>query len=98
MSLSGNVVLPSTRNSHTSKLSAAAAEEAIKQSGLTISSLKPQRIGVVVGSALGGQSTTEIGFRDHYLRQVKATHPLVLVRSLASSAAAHLGIEYYLED
>ena len=75
-------------------LAAAAAHEAITQSGLALPLSNPERVAVVVGSALGGQSTVETASRDHFLSRMKATHPLVLVRLLASSAAAHLGIEY----
>lgn len=75
-------------------LAAAAADEAVRQAGLAIPAAEPDRVAVIVGSALGGQSTIELAFSDHHLRHMKATHPLVLVRGLASSAAAHIGIEY----
>lgn len=75
-------------------LAAAAADEAIRQSGLGVPFDAPFRAACIIGSAAGGQHTVETASRDHYLSHMKATHPLVLVRIIGSSAAAHVGIEY----
>ncbi len=75
-------------------LAAAAAEEAARQSGLIFPTTSPERVAAVVGSAFGGQTTVQTASRDHFITRMKATHPLILIRLIPSSAAAHVGIEY----
>ena len=77
-----------------SLFAAAAADEAVKQSGLEVPLQSPYRAASIIGSALGGIMNLEIAYRHIFeLRQV-ASHPLTLVRFIGSSAAAHVGIEY----
>lgn len=75
-------------------LAVAAAEEAVRQSGLTLPTAAPERIAAVVGSAVGGQLTVQNASKDHFITHMKATHPLILIRLIPSSAAAHVGITY----
>jgi len=73
---------------------AAAADEAIRQAGLTVPFENGYRVACIVGSGAGGLQTMETCYRDLFIHQKKATHPLTLLRFIASSAAAHVGIEY----
>src|SRR5436190_14046182 len=76
-----------------SLFAAAAADEAIKQSGLEIPFKEPYRAASVVGSAEGGISNLEIAYRHIFELKQPSSHPLTLVRFIGSSAAAHIGIE-----
>ena len=73
---------------------AAAADEAIKQSGLQVPFTNPYRVAAIVGSGAGGLQTMETCYRDLFIHNKKATHPLTLLRFIGSSAAAHVGIEF----
>src|SRR5262245_34851101 len=73
---------------------AAAADEAVKQSGLELPLSNPYRIACIIGSGAGGLVTFENAYRDLFIHNKRATHPLTLLRIIGSSAAAHVGIEY----
>jgi len=73
---------------------AAAADEAMKQSGLEIPLEDPYRAACIVGSGAGGLVTFETAYRDLFIHNKRATHPLTLLRIIGSSAAAHVGIEF----
>ena len=77
-----------------SLFAAAAADEAVKQSGLEVPFNNPQRAASIIGSALGGIMNLEIAYRHIFELKQVASHPLTLVRFIGSSAAAHVGIEY----
>lgn len=76
-----------------SLFAAAAADEAIKQSGLEIPFKEPYRAASIIGSAEGGVTNLEIAYRHIYELKQASSHPLTLVRFIGSSAAAHIGIE-----
>jgi nodulation protein E len=76
-----------------SLFAAAAADEAIKQSGLEVPFKEPYRAASVVGSAEGGVTNLEIAYRHVFELKQASSHPLTLVRFIGSSAAAHIGIE-----
>ena len=73
---------------------AAAADEAVQQSGLEVPFVKPYRAACIVGSGAGGLTTMETAYRDLFIHQKRATHPLTLLRIIGSSATAHVGIEF----
>lgn len=73
---------------------AAAADEAVKQSGLEIPVADPYRTSCIIGSGAGGLTTYEVAYRDLFIRNKRATHPLTLLRIIGSSASAHVGIEF----
>jgi nodulation protein E len=75
-------------------LAAAAADEAIRQSGLEVPFENSNRAACIIGSAGGGQISGEIACRDRFLYGKSAVHPMLLPRIVGSSAAAHVGIEY----
>ncbi len=72
---------------------AAAADEAVRQSGLQIPFTDPYRTACIIGSGAGGLVTFETAYRDLFIHNKRATHPLTLLRIIGSSAAAHVGIE-----
>jgi nodulation protein E len=73
---------------------AAAAAEAIAQSGLEVPFVNGQRSACIIGSGAGGLMTLESAYRDLFILKKKATNPLTLLRIIGSSASAHVGIEY----
>ncbi len=73
---------------------AAAADEAIKQSGLQTPFENGLRTACIIGSGAGGLVTFENAYRDLFILNKRATHPLTLLRIIGSSAAAHVGIEF----
>ncbi len=73
---------------------AAAADEAVKQSGLEFPIANPFRAACIIGSGAGGLVTYENSYRALWLEGKRATHPLTLLRIIGSSATAHVGIEF----
>jgi nodulation protein E len=73
---------------------AAAADEAIRQSGLEVPFENALRTACIIGSGAGGFVSLENAYRDLFIANKRATHPLTLLRIIGSSAAAHVGIEY----
>jgi nodulation protein E len=71
-----------------------AAAEAIKQSGLETPFKNGERTAAIVGSGAGGLVTLERAFEDILVYKKKALHPLTLLRTIISSAAAHISIDY----
>ncbi|HUS95140.1 MAG TPA: beta-ketoacyl-[acyl-carrier-protein] synthase family protein [Hyphomicrobiaceae bacterium] len=72
---------------------AAAADEAVKMSGLEVPFVDPYRSACIIGSGAGGLVTYEKAYRDLFIENKRATHPLTLLRIIGSSASAHVGIE-----
>ncbi len=77
-----------------SQFSSAAAFEAVQQSGLETPFKNGERAAAIVGSGAGGLSTLEKAYEDIYVHKKKATHPLTLLRTISSTAVAHVSIEY----
>ncbi len=73
---------------------AAAADEAVKESGLAFPVANPYRAACIIGSGAGGLVTFEQSYRYLFLEGRRATHPLTLLRIIGSSASAHVGIEF----
>ena len=73
---------------------AAAAEEAVAQSGLETPFTDPYRAACIIGSGAGGLMTYENSYRALFIENKRATHPLTLLRIIGSSASAHVGIEF----
>jgi len=73
---------------------AAAADEAVRMAGLEMPLEDPYRSACIIGSGAGGLVTFETAYRDLFILQKRATHPLTLLRIIGSSASAHVGIEF----
>jgi len=72
---------------------AAAAHEAMQQAAIGAFA-DAYRAACIIGSGAGGLVTVEAAYRDLFIHNKRATHPLTLLRIIGSSAAAHVGIEY----
>jgi nodulation protein E len=79
-----------------SQFAGCAAQEAVRQSGLEVplEGEKSYRAASIIGSGIGGLTTLELSYRALFKENKRATHPLTLLKSIGSSAAAHVSIEY----
>ncbi len=79
-----------------SQFAGMAAREAVLQSGMTMP-LKPEdgmRAAAIIGSGVGGINTLEDSYHGLFELKKRATHPLTLLKTIGSSAPAHVSIEY----
>lgn len=79
-----------------SQFAGMAAREAVEQSGIEMP-LKPEqglRCAAIIGSGIGGIGTMEDSYRALFELKKRATHPLTLLKTIGSSAPAHVSIEY----
>jgi nodulation protein E len=77
-----------------SQFAGAAAIEAVRQSGIETPLKNGLRAASVIGSGVGGLITLEKAYEDLFIHNKRATHPLTLLRTIGSSAAAHVSIEF----
>ncbi len=77
-----------------SQFAGACAIEAMTQAGFDGPVKDGARAASIIGSGIGGLATLEKGYEDLFIHKKKATHPLTLLRTIGSSAAAHVSIEY----
>jgi len=77
-----------------SQFAGAAAREAMSQAGFNGPVEDGLRTACIIGSGIGGLVSLEKGYEDLFVHKKKATHPLTLLRTISSSAAAHVGIDY----
>ncbi|MEM7620304.1 MAG: beta-ketoacyl-[acyl-carrier-protein] synthase family protein [Pseudomonadota bacterium] len=89
--LRSNAIFRGDRYSH---LAGIAAQEAIDQSGLETPFVDGEKAACIVGSGIGGLTTMEESYHSLFVEKKKATNPLTLLKTIASSAAAHVSIEY----
>jgi nodulation protein E len=71
-----------------------AADEAIQSAKLDWASGLRERMGIVTGSALGGQGMEDEAFADLYLRGRNRVHPLMIPRIMANALASHISMKY----
>lgn len=71
-----------------------AASEAVADARLDADFNLGHRAAVILGTGAGGQGSLEAGYRDIFYERKKRLHPLTVLRTMASSAAAQLSIEY----
>jgi len=74
-----------------------AAEEAMRQSGLTVSDELAMRSGVVLGTAGGGLQTQDENYRSVYEEGKNRVHPFVVPRLMNNSAACHVSMRYRIQ-
>lgn len=73
-----------------------AAREAVAASGLEWTDESRLRTGVITGSSVGGQETTDQTFRDLYAERKKRAQPLVIPRVMPNAAASQITMEFEL--
>jgi 3-oxoacyl-[acyl-carrier-protein] synthase II len=79
------------------QLGLAAADEAVRHSGIDFKKVDPERAGVIIGSGIGGIRTIEEG---SYLIRDRGTDrlsPFTVPRLMANAAAGNISIRYGLQ-
>lgn len=71
-----------------------AAEQAWKDSGLAVTNENRYRIGVLVGSGIGGITTLFEGIKDYLAKGAKFVSPLLVPMMLPDSPAAKISMTY----
>src|SRR5262249_42906844 len=77
-----------------SQFAGAAAAEAFAQSKLSIPLSNGYRSACIVGSGAGGLNTIEWAYNQLLVKNRLGNDPLMLLKFMGSSAAAHVGIDY----
>ena len=73
-----------------------AARQAVAQSGLRFQGALADTIGVVLGTAGGGLTTTDDNYRSVYAEGKSRVHPFVVPKLMSSAAPSHVSMEFTL--
>ena len=76
------------------QLALAAAKEAIEDSGLDLENMNRERLGVIVGSGIGGLSTIEKEVRTLVEKGPNRVSPLFIPMAISNMAAGNIAIKY----
>ncbi|ATD54861.1 beta-ketoacyl-ACP synthase II [Clostridium chauvoei] len=71
-----------------------ACDEAIKSASLDLDKINKERLGVLVGSGIGGFSTMENGFKVLFDRGAKRVSPLFIPMAIINLGAGNIAIKY----
>ena len=77
-----------------SQFAGAAAAEAFAQSKLEVPLRDGYRSACIIGSGAGGLNTIEWAYNQLFTKNRRGNDPLMLLKFIGSSAAAHVGIDY----
>jgi nodulation protein E len=79
-----------------SQYAGCAAQEAVSMSKLDtpLKDKEGYRAACIIGSGIGGITTMEFSYKMLFKENKRATHPLTLLKTIGSSASAHVSIEY----
>lgn len=76
----------------TSQFAVVAARQAVKQSGLSFRDELSERTAVIVGTAVGSQTTADESFRRFYTEDHARFHPLTIPKAMTSAAPSHISM------
>ena len=74
-----------------------AAREAVGDAGLAVGDLNGERIGVAIGSGIGGLHTLEMGVRALYEHGPRRVHPFVIPMIITNMASGYVAIRQGLK-
>lgn len=74
-----------------------AADQAIRQSGLSFEDALSARAGVVMGTSGGGLNTQDENYRAVYEEGKNRVHPFVVPKLMNNAAASHISMQYNLK-
>ncbi len=77
-----------------SQFALAAADEAIRDSGIKLPSYEPTRIGVILGSGIGGIREFEDGCAILFAKGPSRVSPFVIPKMIANAAAGNVSIKH----
>lgn len=79
-----------------SQFALAAAKQAIGEARLDLAIENTQRIGVSMGTGMGGAQTLEEGYRDLYVDQARSVKPFSVLMAMQNAPASWIGMDYGL--
>ena len=71
-----------------------AADEAVRDSGLDLSCINLKRVGVVVGSGVGGINTYDREMEDYFKTMTPRFSPFLIPKFITNIASGHIAIKY----
>jgi 3-oxoacyl-[acyl-carrier-protein] synthase II len=77
-----------------SQFAIVAARQAVADAHLDLANADRQRLGVFIGTGMGGSQTTDDGYQTLYGEQSDRIRPFTVLMGMANAAAAWVGIEY----
>ena len=75
------------------QFSVVAAREALRDSGLDLTTDLREHGAIVCGSAVGGQAALEAGFEDLYVAGRGRVHPLTIPKTMANAGASQISMD-----
>jgi nodulation protein E len=70
-----------------------AAREAMRDSGVALTTELREQSAVICGSSVGGQLAIEMGYQDLYLKNRGRVHPLTIPKTMSNAGASHIGMD-----
>lgn len=77
-----------------SQFALVAAAEAIEDSGIVFDEALSSRTAVIIGSGIGGATTTDENYRRLYAEDAERLHPLTVPKLMFNAAASHITMEH----
>ena len=74
----------------------AATRQAVTQAGLSLDQVDPSRVGIFLGTGMGGAQSADDGYRTLYGEQSDRIKPFSVLLAMNNAAAAWIGLEYGL--
>jgi 3-oxoacyl-[acyl-carrier-protein] synthase II len=71
-----------------------AADEAIKDSGLNLETVDKERVGVSIGSGIGGSYSMDESSRDLVAKGVRSISPFFALKVIINMASGHVSMKY----
>ena len=79
-----------------SQFAMVAADQAVKDSGADLARLDPFRVGVILGTGIGGLAEFEVGYSTLKARGPDRVSPFTIAKMIANSGAGNISIRYGL--
>ena len=76
------------------QFAAVAANEAVRNAGVTFTPELGSRAAVITGSCVGGQDTQDVGFVELYRKGGVRVHPMTIPRTMANAGASYISTEF----
>ncbi|MFC4932742.1 beta-ketoacyl-[acyl-carrier-protein] synthase family protein [Massilia sp. GCM10023247] len=78
----------------TTRFALDASGQALSQAGLVPGALDASRVGVFIGTGMGGAQSTDDGYRTLYAEQSDRIQPFSVLLAMNNAAASWIGLEY----
>lgn len=76
-----------------SQFAVVAARQAVADARLEITPESRSRIGISIGTAMGGQASQDVGFQSVYREGRPRPHPFTIARTMTSAGASHVSMD-----